>query len=158
MERGELGQGRGGSCLSDWVGHAQSELEREGYRLSGPRSAVVETLASLGCSVTAKEIADTLHRSGQDVGVASIYRTLDLLDKLRLTRRVDSAEGVARYEPVEPGGGHHHHIVCDTCGEVSAFEDPALEHAIERLAGRVDYAIDAHDVTLRGECPACRRR
>ena len=88
--------------MSDWVGHAQRELEREGYRLSGPRSAVVETLADLGCSVTAKEIADSLHRRGEDVGVASIYRTLELLDKLRLTRRVDAAEGVARYEPVAP--------------------------------------------------------
>jgi Fur family ferric uptake transcriptional regulator len=41
---------------------------------------------------------------------------------------------------------------------VSAFEDSGLERAIKRLANRVDYAIDAHDVTLRGECPACRRR
>jgi Fur family transcriptional regulator, ferric uptake regulator len=143
--------------VSDWVGHAQRELERGGYRLSGPRSAVVATLADLGCSVTAKEIADSLHRRGEDVGVASIYRTLELLDKLRLTRRVDAAEGVARYEPVGPKGEHHHHIVCESCGEVSAFEDSDLERAIEKLAGRVDYAIDGHDVTLRGECPACRR-
>jgi Fur family transcriptional regulator, ferric uptake regulator len=144
--------------VTDWVGHAQRELEREGYRLSTPRSAVVETLADLGCSVTAKEIADRLHDRGQDIGVASIYRTLELLDKLRLTRRVDAAEGVARYEPVDPSGDHHHHIVCDTCGEVAAFEDSDLERAIERLASRVDYSIDAHDVTLRGECPACRAR
>jgi Fur family ferric uptake transcriptional regulator len=142
--------------VSEWIGHAQRELEREGYRMSGPRSAVVETLADLGCSVTAKEIADSLHRRGQDVGVASIYRTLELLDRLHLTRRVDAAEGVARYEPLEPSGEHHHHIVCDTCGEVSAFEDSALERAIEKLASRVDYAIDGHDVTLRGECPTCR--
>jgi Fur family ferric uptake transcriptional regulator len=143
--------------LSDWVVHAQRELAREGYRMSGPRSAVVKTLDDLGCSVTAKEIADSLHRQGQDVGVASIYRTLELLDTLRLTRRVDAAEGVARYEPIDPSGEHHHHLVCDTCGEVSAFEDPGLERAIERLAGRLDYSIDGHDVTLRGECPACRR-
>ena len=142
--------------MGDWVGHAQQELEREGYRLSAPRAAVVRTLAELGCSVTAKEIADRLHGQGQDVGVASIYRTLELLDKLRLTRRVDAAEGVARYEPLEPSGEHHHHIVCDTCGEVAAFEDTDLERAIERLAGRVEFSIDAHDVTLRGECPACR--
>jgi Fur family ferric uptake transcriptional regulator len=70
---------------------------------------------------------------------------------------VDAAEGVARYEPVGPKGEHHHHIVCERCGEVSAFEDSGLERAIERLASRVDYAIDAHDVTLRGECPTCRR-
>jgi Fur family transcriptional regulator, ferric uptake regulator len=143
--------------VSEWVVHAQRELEREGYRLSAPRSAVVEALADLGCSVTAKEIADSLHRRGQDIGVASIYRTLELLDNLRLTRRVDAAEGVARYEPLEPSGEHHHHIVCDVCGQVSPFEDPGLERAIERLAGRVDYAIDTHDVTLRGECPTCRR-
>jgi Fur family ferric uptake transcriptional regulator len=144
--------------VTDWVGHAQRELEREGYRLSTPRAAVVDTLADLGCSVTAKEIADRLHDRGQDVGVASIYRTLELLDKLRLTRRVDAAEGVARYEPLDPSGEHHHHIVCDTCGDVAAFEDSDLERAIERLASRVDYSIDGHDVTLRGECPACRTR
>jgi Fur family transcriptional regulator, ferric uptake regulator len=142
--------------VTDWTQHAQSELEREGYRLSAPRSAVVATLADLGCSVTAKEIADSLHARGQDVGLASVYRTLELLDKLRLTRRVDAAEGVARYEPLNPNGEHHHHIVCDSCGQVTAFQDSGLERAIERLAGKVDYAIEGHDVTLRGECPACR--
>ena len=140
----------------DWIGHARSTLERDGHRMSGPRSAVVECLADLGCSVTAKEIADRLHERGEDIGVASIYRTLDLLQDLRLARRVDAAEGVARYEPVDPSGEHHHHIVCESCGEVSPFEDGELERAIERLSDRVDFAIAAHDVTLRGECPGCR--
>src|ERR671916_3206549 len=97
--------------MADWIGHARDTLERDGYRMSGPRSAVVETLATLGCSVTAKEIADRLHERGEDVGVASIYRTLDLLDRLRLARRVDSGEGVARYEPVDPRGEHPHPLV-----------------------------------------------
>ena len=142
--------------MSDWIGHAETTLERGGYRLSAPRAAVVATLADLRCSVTAKEIADHLHERGEDVGVASIYRTLELLDRLELARRVDVAEGVARYEPIDPSGEHHHHLVCESCGEVSAFEDPELERTIERLAGRVEYSVAAHDVTLRGECPACR--
>ena len=127
--------------MSDWVGHAQRELEREGYRLSGPRSAVVETLADLGCSVTAKEIADSLHHRGEDVGVASIYRTLELLDKLRLTRRVDAAEGVARYEPIGPKGEHHHHIVCESCGEglgVRGLRPRARHRAARRARGLRD--------------------
>jgi Fe2+ or Zn2+ uptake regulation protein len=45
--------------------------------------------------------------------------------------------------------------VCDSCGNVTAFEDSDLERAIDHLSRRVDFAIDAHDVTLRGECPAC---
>ena len=142
--------------MEEWIGHARDTLERDGYRLSGPREAVVETLASLRCSVTAREIADRLHERGEDIGVASIYRTLDLLDRLRLARRVDAAEGVARYEPIDPSGEHHHHLVCQSCGEVTAFEDGELEQAIEHLSRRVDFAIDAHDVTLRGECPGCR--
>jgi Fur family ferric uptake transcriptional regulator len=142
--------------MENWVGHAHATLERDGYRLSSPRSAVVETLAALGCSVTAKEIADALRAREEDVGVASIYRTLELLDRLGLARRVDAGEGVARYEPIDPSGQHHHHLVCDSCGEVTAFEDRDLERAIERLSGRMDYAIGGHDVTLRGECPTCR--
>jgi Fur family ferric uptake transcriptional regulator len=63
---------------------------------------------------------------------------------------------VARYEPIDPSGEHHHHMVCGRCGEVRAFEDRELERAIERLSTRVDYVVDTHDVTLRGECPACR--
>lgn len=145
------------STAVDWVGHAHATLERSGHRVSGPRVAVVATLADLGCSVTAKEIADHLRERGEEVGVASIYRALELLDRLRLARRVDAGEGTARYEPIAPGGEHHHHLVCDLCGEVAAFEDPSLERAIERLADRVDFAVEAHDVTLRGACPGCAR-
>jgi Fur family transcriptional regulator, ferric uptake regulator len=141
--------------VSDWTQHAQRELEREGYRMSGPRSAVVETLDDLGCSVTAKEIADRLHDRGRDIGVASIYRTLELLDRLKLVQRCGVGEATARYEPAHPTGEHHHHLVCDVCGNVTAFEDDGLERAIRRLAGRVEFEIDTHDVTLRGECPAC---
>jgi Fur family transcriptional regulator, ferric uptake regulator len=142
----------------EWHTHAQDALSRAGYRSSAPRAAVVGALDELGCSVTAKEIADLLEEQGRGVGLASIYRALDLLDRLRLVQRFEVGEGVARYEPAHPGGEHHHHLVCQSCGNVSAFEDPGLEKAIEKLSRRVDYSIDAHDVTLRGECPACYAR
>jgi Fur family ferric uptake transcriptional regulator len=146
------------AAVSDWQEHAQGVLSQAGYRASAPRAAVVGALSELGCSVTAKEIADLLDEQGQSVGLASVYRALDLLDRMRLVNRFDVGEGVARYEPAHPGGEHHHHLVCQSCGNVSAFEDPGLERAIEKLSRRVDYAIDAHDVTLRGECPACHAR
>ena len=71
------------------------------------------------------------------VGIASVYRALDLLARLGLVRRLDvgSASG---YEPALPGGDHHHHVVCDRCGKVSSFEDPALEEAIDRLSRRLE--------------------
>ena len=143
------------TAVNDWAAHATGVLERTGHRASAPREAVVGAIAELGCSVTVREIADLLAGRGRAVGLASIYRALELLERLRLVQRFDVGEGTARYEPAEPGGAHHHHLVCERCGDVSAFEDPALERAIERLSLRVDYAVDGHDVTLRGECPAC---
>src|ERR671918_104023 len=88
--------------------------------------------------------------------VGHAHATLGLLDRLGPARGVAAAEGGARYEPIDPSGEHHHHLVCGRCGEVRAFEDTELERAIERLSTRVDYVVDTHDVTLRGECPACR--
>ena len=139
-----------------WAAHARLTLGHAGYRASGPRTLVVDALAELGCSVTARDIADRVDARGRRAGLASVYRTLELLAELGLVQRFDVGEGVARYEPALPSGEHHHHLVCDRCGGVTAFEDGALEQAIEHLSERVDFAIDAHDVTLRGECPACR--
>ena len=145
-----------GTAATSWVGHARRTLDGAGYRESAPRALVVDALADLGCSVTARDIAARVEADGHRVGLASVYRTLELLAELGLVQRFDVGEGVARYEPVLPSGEHHHHLVCDRCGGVTAFEDVALEQAIERLSDRVDFAIDAHDVTLRGACPSCR--
>jgi len=141
---------------STWADHARKTLSGAGHRSSGPRSEIIDAVAELECSVTAREVADVLRDRGSGVGVASIYRALDLLDRLSLVKRFDVGEGIARYEPAHPSGDHHHHIVCDSCGTVESFEDDALEKAIGKLSDRVDFAVAAHDVTLHGECPACR--
>lgn len=143
------------AATASWTEHTLRTLADAGYRASGARSEVIEGLSDLGCSVTAREIADLLREQGSGVGLASIYRALDLLDRLGLVQRFEVGEGVARYEPAHPGGEHHHHIVCDACGRVEAFEDEGLEQAIHRLSDRVSFAVAAHDVTLHGECPAC---
>jgi Fur family ferric uptake transcriptional regulator len=117
--------------------------------------AVVELLARQHCCLTAQEIFDQLRDDGRGAGMASIYRTLDLLTRTGLVRRVELGPA-ACYEPAHPGGEHHHHVVCDRCGKVSSFEDPALEDAIVRLARRLRYSVGEHDVVLRGFCPDCR--
>ena len=140
---------------SEWLEHAQRELQGAGHRAGGARSAILETLDREPCCLTAQEIFDNLRGSGRAVGIASVYRTLELLSKLGLVRRVDI--GVAAcYEPAQPGGEHHHHVVCKRCGKVTAFEDQGLEDAIDRLGRRLKYKVGVHEVMLRGACPDCR--
>jgi Fur family ferric uptake transcriptional regulator len=139
-----------------WRDTAIETLRREGYRAGEARGAVVDLLANQDCCLSAQEIFDELRSEGRRVGIASVYRALDVLGSLKLVQRVEMGEGIARYEPVHAGGEHHHHLVCERCGRVQAFEDADLESALERLAGRHGFEASGHDVVLRGACANCR--
>ena len=139
-----------------WRAHALSTLEREGFRSGAARTRVVNALARQDCCATAQEIADELRSEDARVGIASVYRALEVLDRLGLVHRLDVGDGTARYEAAHPGGEHHHHVVCNRCGHVAQFSDDGLEQAIATLSARLEFAIDQHDVVLRGTCPNCR--
>jgi Fur family transcriptional regulator, ferric uptake regulator len=138
-----------------WANDALGELDRAGYRRGGARRAVVELLSRQSCCLSAQEIFDGLRKAHRPVGIASVYRALEALVDLRLVRRVDAGDGIARYEPAPADGEHHHHLVCRDCGKVEAFSDPRLERAIDRLARGLGYAVDEHEVVLTGACADC---
>ncbi len=139
-----------------WAEHALTTLRAAGHRSGGARTAVVEALAAERCCRSALELHEQVRSGGRAIGIASVYRVLEVLTGLGLVQRVDVGSGTARYEPVHPGGEHHHHVVCDDCGRVEPFTDPALEHAISSAAGRVGYDVAGHEVVLRGACVNCR--
>jgi Fur family ferric uptake transcriptional regulator len=139
-----------------WAEHATASVRRAGHRAGGARQAVIDSLADQSCCRSAQEIFDQLRADDRRVGIASVYRVLDLLVSLGLVQRLDLGGGISRFEPALPGGEHHHHLVCVGCGEVLPFEDPALEAAIEAAAHRSDFTVEGHDVVLRGRCARCR--
>ncbi len=146
----------GTGSTAEWSAHALAEVARAGHRSGGARAAVIASLAEQECCRSAQEIFDQLRGEGRRVGIASVYRVLDLLVSLGLVQRLDLGGGIARYEPALPTGEHHHHLVCVDCGEVRPFEDPQLERVLEGTAMRSDYTVEGHDVVLRGHCPDCR--
>jgi Fur family ferric uptake transcriptional regulator len=143
------------SAPRDWREHALSTLAGAGHRQGAARRAVIEVLAAHRCAVSAHDIERELVERGTPVARASVYRTLESLTELRLLSRLDVGRGSASYEIAQPTGEHHHHLVCDSCGAVSPFEDPQLERAIHALEGRVDFRVAEHDVVLHGECGEC---
>jgi Fur family ferric uptake transcriptional regulator len=138
-----------------WSTEALAALDAAGYRRGGARAAVVGLLGRQNCCLSAQEIHDRLRRARRPVGIASVYRTLETLADLRLVRRVDAGDGIARYEPATAGGDHHHHLVCRDCGKVEAFSDSRLERAIDRVAEGLGYSVEEHEVVLLGACADC---
>jgi Fur family ferric uptake transcriptional regulator len=142
--------------VDTWREHTEAALREAGFRAGGARAAVLDLMGGQDCCASAQEIHESLRESGRSVGIASVYRVLEVLTELRLVQRVDVGDGIARFEPASPGGDHHHHVVCDDCGKVEPFSDPSLERAIANASDRVGYRVDAHEVVLHGECGDCR--
>src|SRR4051812_518339 len=132
-----------------WLDHANVVLRGAGLRASAGRSAVVELLGRQHCLLTAREIAARLRAEGSAGSTATVYRALETLHELGLVRRFD-ADGVARYEPVDPSGDHHHHIVLEESGDVVPFDDAELERAIAGIGQRLGLIVTSHDIILRG--------
>jgi Fur family ferric uptake transcriptional regulator len=138
-----------------WADYAEGALAAAGRRRGGARRAVLELLGGQHCALTAQEMEDMLRITQRRVSRASIYRVLDELERLRLVQRVETGQAMVRYERVCEHEEHHHHLVCERCGVVIPFSDPALERAISRLSERVPLAVAEHEIVLRGECRDC---
>jgi Fur family ferric uptake transcriptional regulator len=134
-----------------WAEQALRRLDEAGYKSGAARRQVVELLAKERCALTALEIDRRL----DSVGRASVYRTLDQLEQLHLVQRVEIGGDAAGYERVD-AEEHHHHLVCEQCGRLTPFADRPLERAIAAISRDTEFDVAAHDVVLRGRCPACK--
>ncbi len=140
----------------EWADQVHLILRQAGLRHAEARERVIELLAAEPCALSAVEIKATLEARGQRVGLASIYRALELLNEHGLVERVAVGPGLARFERSLPGGEHHHHhLVCEECGRLVAFDDPTLERAISGVSKRLGARVDHHEVLLRGACQDC---
>jgi len=140
---------------SPWAEQTLAALRRTGHRDGGARRAVVQLLGDQACCLTAQEIFDRLRDQGRQVGIASIYRSLEQLARDGYIQRVEIGDDSARFEPIHPGGEHHHHLVCGDCGKIEAFADDGLERALSELERRTGYTVEGHDVVLHGACSDC---
>jgi Fur family ferric uptake transcriptional regulator len=148
----------GGSHADAWASRAEAALAAAGRRSGGARRALLLLLGEQSCALTATEIEQELRaRSTRPVSRASVYRILDELERAGLVARVETGQGVVRYERAHDSEGahHHHHLVCDTCGVVMPFSDEALERAIDELSERVPLAVSEHEIVLHGACREC---
>jgi len=122
---------------------AVGKLRGMGYRATLQRLVILEALAA-----GQHQSMDELRGRCPDVGLVTMYRTLDLLYVTGLVRRLDLGDG-PRYELAED---HHHHMICEACGDVSEFEEcPVDTRSLEDMG----FEIKAHSLEVYGRCAGC---
>ena len=105
--------------------------------------------------MSSKEVQSSLGAGECDL--ATIYRSLHLLENIGIVKRFDLGDGIARYELVgTDDDGHHHHLVCKRCAEVVEIEDCFPRELEEAIARRNGYTGVTHRLEFFGLCPRCR--
>ena len=133
-------------------------LRARGLRLTPQRERVLAAVSSLE-HATPEAIATRLRQEAGPYGAApdtsTVYRTLELLERLGLVWHTHLGKGAPVYHAAE----HPHvHVVCQGCGEISSADPGLLDSAAERLAADLGFQLDVGHVALSGTCHACRDR
>lgn len=123
-----------------------------GQRHTRQRDVIVEVIDGAPGPLTVGEILARAQRKIPTLGIATVYRTIKLLQDHRQVETVILPTGETRYE--SSGLGHHHHFHCRVCQEVFDVDACPVSLAPDAVVGR-GYRVERHELTLYGTCPDC---
>lgn len=135
-------------------------LREKGLKVTTQRLAVLTALSQKPDShLTAEEIYELVKLSSPDIGLATVYRTIQMLLELKIIDRIYLDDGYVRYELghvfEDEDSHHHHHLICVKCGRVMSFQGDLLEEFEKRMEEQTGFMIQDHDVKLYGYCTDC---
>lgn len=137
-------------------------LREKGLKVTSQRLMVLNILSAHGDEhLTVEEIYDLAKEESPEIGLATIYRTVQVLLELHVIEKVTFDDGFARYElnGEETGSGHrHHHAICTQCGKVYSLETDLLDTLEKQVFESLGFKVTDHEVKLYGLCSACRRK
>jgi Fur family ferric uptake transcriptional regulator len=130
-------------------------LKRENLRYTPQRKAVWDELCSSDEHRNAEDIYLALRGNGVRVSRATVYRTIDVLVRHGMVRKLDLGEGRSRYEhKLDPT--HHDHLICINCGQIVEFVNTGIERLQEEVARQHQFQLKRHIHQLFGLCRNCQ--
>jgi Fur family ferric uptake transcriptional regulator len=141
----------------------QGKFKDYGYRLTIGREAIFDVLSKTENHLSAEDIYMKIHHRHPNIGLTTIYRTLDVLSSLGMIYKLDFGDGRARYELAEgpKGAYHHHHLVCSSCNRVIDYTDfiddeiEILNQTERGLSKKYNFKITNHLIQFYGLCEKC---
>ena len=121
----------------------KSVLKKESLRLTDQRIAIWNQIQNSKKHLDVEEIFSLLKIKKKNVSRATIYRTLDVLVKNRLIRKMDVGDGYSLYEP-RLDNDHHDHMICEDTGDIIEFFSEELELLQEKIAREHGYTVVRH--------------
>lgn len=144
-----------------WAG----KFRNRGFKITSQREAVLEVLSNTDQHLSTEEVYFQLHQKCPGIGLATVYRTLELLVKLGIVQKFDFGDGRARYEILSDSKeeDHHHHLICKKCGTIIDYKDfisdeiELLNKTEKGLSEKYNFEITDHVIHFYGICEKCKQ-
>jgi Fur family ferric uptake transcriptional regulator len=130
-------------------------LKKEGLRMTANRHSILKALLAAAGPLSLEEIQTEAARLGSRPDFATVFRTMSVLEQLRLAQKVNLGRSTSHYELIDPER-HHDHLVCVDCGKVTLIEDRCPVEKLERQLAK-DYGFTGltHSLEFFGHCQEC---
>ena len=137
-----------------------------GHRMTVPRQSILDVLSRTSKHLSAEDVYMAVHKVYPNVGLTTVYRTLELLVQIGLVLKFDFGDGRARYELSggPKGAYHHHHLVCTSCGRIVDYTDfiddevELLNQTEKGLSKKFNFKITNHLIQFYGLCDKCNSK
>lgn len=139
------------------IENLKESLKEKGYKLTPQRRAILNGIInSEGSHLTAEELYDLVKTDCPEIGLATVYRTVQLLEEMGVVCKLDLDDGRSRYELCQEDDSHqHHHLICNRCGKVLEVQGDLLDEIEESIEKKYKFTIENHSLKFYGICKDC---
>lgn len=148
----------GGVLMENRLERIKKHLHSQSYKLTPQREATVMVLLEHEEDhLSAEDVYLLVKDKAPEIGLATVYRTLELLAELKIVDKINFGDGVSRFDLRKEGAAHfHHHLVCIECGAVDEIEEDLLGDVEKVVERDYNFNIKDHRLTFHGICHRCK--
>lgn len=106
--------------------------------------------------LTPEELFSIVHQDHKQVGIATIYRTLNIFEELGIVNKQEFTDQAYTYELIDPESDHHDHIICTKCGKILEDEFLSVDNVKESLKNQYDFDLNYYSLRIYGICSDCQ--
>ncbi len=137
----------------------KTRLQERQHKMTPQRQTVLQIfLDHPGEHLSAEDVHGLLRDKRSEIGLATVYRSLELLSELGILQKIEFGDGCSRYEvnTLDPTQHHHHHLICTKCDKVIEFEEDLLEDLEKDIQAKTGFIVQDHQVKFFGICKECQ--
>ncbi|GBF74485.1 transcriptional repressor [Paenibacillus sp. 598K] len=141
------------------LGKINHQLKMKGYKLTPQREVTVRVLLENEQDhLSAEDVYMLVKQKFPEIGLATVYRTLEMLTELQIVEKVNFGDGVARFDLRSDDHAHmHHHLICRDCGAVQEIKDDWLQSIEERIEREFGFLVSDHRLDFTGVFNKCAK-